>query len=83
MAFFRRETFITVPSSQLPEMEEEERTPPCRLDPCPGEDEFTESGLSSPVKQTAELFVVFTRSYFVQAAVVLTHIKGVSQTQNK
>lgn len=63
MAFFRRETFITVPSSQLPQMEEEEeegRTP-CRLDPCPGEDEFTESGLSSPVKQTAELFVVFTR----------------------
>lgn len=82
MAFFRRETFITVPSSQLPQMEEERRTP-CRLDPCPGEDEFTESGLSSPVKQTAELFVVFARSYFVQAAVVLTHIKGVSQTQNK
>lgn len=53
MAFFRRETFITVPSSQLPQMEEEEeeeRRTPCRLDPCPGEDEFTESGLSSPVK---------------------------------
>lgn len=82
MAFFRRETFIMAPSSQLPEMEEEEeRRTPCRLDPCPGEDEFTESGLSSPVKQTAELFVVFTRSYFVQAAVVLTHIKGVSQTE--
>lgn len=63
MAFFRRETFITVPSSQLPQMEEEEeeQRTPCRLDPCPGEDEFTESGLSSPVKQTAELFVVFTR----------------------
>nr|XP_024660728.1 WD repeat-containing protein 62 isoform X2 [Maylandia zebra] len=32
----RRETFITVPSSQLPQMEEEEeRRTPCRLDPCP------------------------------------------------
>lgn len=41
MAFFRRETFITVPSSQLPQMEEEEeRRTPCRLDPCPGEDEL-------------------------------------------
>lgn len=50
MVFFRRETFITVPSSQLPQMEEEEGRTPCRLDPCPGEDEFTESGLSSPVK---------------------------------
>uniref|UniRef100_A0A669FBP6 WD repeat domain 62 n=1 Tax=Oreochromis niloticus TaxID=8128 RepID=A0A669FBP6_ORENI len=32
----KRETFITVPSSQLPQMEEEEeRRTPCRLDPCP------------------------------------------------
>lgn len=61
MAFFRRETFITVPSSQLPQMEEEEeRRTPCRLDPCPGEDELTERGFSSPAKQTALLFVVFT-----------------------